>query len=59
VTYLFSEWTGRVGKLKHAQGYEFNCKWFFFNMELGVLNILLLAGWQPYFKLREYFIWDW
>jgi len=40
----------QVGKFKHAQGYEFNCKWLFFNMELGVLNILLQAGWQPYFK---------
>jgi hypothetical protein len=33
------------------QGYEFNCKCLVFNMELGVLNILLLAGWQPYFNL--------
>jgi hypothetical protein len=39
------------GKLKHAQGYEFNCKCLFFNMELGVLNILLLAGCHPYFNL--------
>jgi hypothetical protein len=28
-------------------------------MKLGILNILMLAGWQPYFKWREYFIWNW
>lgn len=52
MTCSFSEWTGRVGKLKHAQGYEFNHKWLFFNMEFGVLNIPLQAGWQSYFKIE-------